>query len=114
MSLSFRNSYRTLVSVAYIKRFPNCPEGWLKRGWWNIQPGATVTVDGANVSAVNRFWYFHAEATDGAVWAGPIVTCVTTNAFEWCLNRCDPPTRNEGFREIDVNGFTNYTVNLTP
>ncbi|MFD7236763.1 DUF1036 domain-containing protein [Streptomyces syringium] len=115
MSLIFCNRYRSLVSVCYIKRHPPCPDGWLKRGWWNVAPGQCVTVDGANVSAVNRFWYFYAEAVD-AVWTGPFGPyCVTNQAFEWCLNRCDATstTRRVGFREIDVNGFSTFTVNLT-
>ena len=41
---------------------------WATKGWWNLSPGQETHTD---VWTANRYFYFYAEAEDGAVWNGP-------------------------------------------
>ncbi|MEU1373490.1 DUF1036 domain-containing protein [Streptomyces triculaminicus] len=107
------NNYSTLTATAFIMRDLNCPDRWLKFGWYNLQPGECRDIYTGCASAVNRFWYFHAEAIDGSFWAGQFEYCVQDPAFQWCLNRCDPGGYIAGFRELDVNSFCNFTLTLS-
>jgi hypothetical protein len=63
-----------------------------------------------DVDDVNRFWYFFAEAGDGATWAGEFPTRVTNEAFD----HCDSPAHSSmfvlGFRELDVGDADNFTL----
>jgi hypothetical protein len=46
-----------------------------------LQPGETAVR--ANPT-LNRWFYYYAEADDGATWAGPYVAEVTNDAFAKC------------------------------
>jgi uncharacterized membrane protein len=63
---------------------------------------------------VNRYWYYYAEATDGAKWSGDFPTYVNNEAFD----HCDSPPNSSmivlGFRELDVGDADNYTLTFTP
>ena len=116
MSLVICNRTTSLVSVAIMRYDPQiCPRGdrFSVQGWWNISPGACATVFGGSVN-YNRYWAFYAEATDGRTWSGNIRSWVSNNAFKICHSDSCTPCRVVGFRQFDVNGFTNYTMNLTP
>jgi uncharacterized membrane protein len=115
MSLRVRNKYPKPISVMIEWHHPNCPDGgdWRKAGWWNVQPGAVATVYGNDVDDVNRFWYFFAQATDGATWSGPISERVPSHAFELCASIASNMDRFIGMREFDVDSNSTYTLNLT-
>ncbi|MEU2516851.1 DUF1036 domain-containing protein [Streptomyces syringium] len=106
------NRYPARTSTAFIMLDANCPDDWLKFGWYNLDPGECRDIYTGCVSAVNRFWYFYSKASDGAEWAGPFRYCVRGPAFEWCLNRCEAEGFFVGFREFDVNGFCDFTLTL--
>ncbi|MCD9196531.1 DUF1036 domain-containing protein [Streptomyces albireticuli] len=108
------NRYMHLVSAAFIMRMSTstCPEGWLKFGWYNLNPGECRAIYSGCASAVNRYWYIYAIAGNGVEWAGSHCYRVPTTAFQRCLNRCDPGSRKVCFREFDVNGFCDFTLDL--
>ncbi len=84
-SVSFTNSYGKKIFVAYMRRDFNCQsecgEPWDVLGWINLDPGETESRDNPTS---NRWFYYHAEASDGAVWAGPFVAEVEQPKFEKC------------------------------
>jgi len=113
--LRFCNRHTSLVSVAIMRYNPqSCPRGdrFSVAGWWNISPGHCATVFGGSVK-YNRFWYFYAQATNGATWSGNIRSWVSNNAFMLCHGDSCTPCRVVGFLGIDVNSYNDYTVNLT-
>ena len=74
------------------------------------------TADHNDVEDLNQFFYYYAKAADGAQWSGnwgPIY--VYHNAFDSCINIGSTAAYDiVGLHEIDVNGYDDYTVNLTP
>jgi uncharacterized membrane protein len=117
MKVSFRNNYNATVWVA-IMRFDQkaCANhgDWATAGWWKIEPGEEKWP----FSTTNRFAYYYAEASDGAVWSGdygPI--SVEKGAFESCLNITGNAGHRVGLLEIALpwfrqNPLATYTVNL--
>jgi uncharacterized membrane protein len=114
--LRFCNQYTTTVSVCIEWYRPGCPDGgdWEKAGWWVMQPGECKTAFGGDVDDVNRYWYYFAFATDGAVWAGEFNETVPDRVFDWCSNTSSTDSRTVGMRQLDVGDSDNYIVNLTP
>jgi uncharacterized membrane protein len=114
--LRFCNHYPHTVWVCIEWYHPNCSDGgnWEKAGWWKIYPGGCKTAYGGDVDDVNRYWYFYAHASDGAHWSGPYWEIVPHIAFDWCENTANTDSRWVGMRELDINGYDNYTVNLVP
>jgi hypothetical protein len=84
-SVSFTNSYGKKIFVAYMRRDfsyqSECGDIWDVLGWIGLDPGETESR--ANPTT-NRWFYYLAEAVDGAVWAGPFVADVEQQAFEKC------------------------------
>jgi hypothetical protein len=78
-------------------------------GWYNLDTGQSMTVD---LDDINRYWFFNADATDGAYWAGDVVHDVPPTAFDWCWNTDSNVAFSVGFREIDVGDNDDFTVNL--
>ncbi len=113
--LKFCNNYPVDVSVCIMWYHPGCPDGgdWEKMGWWNLSPGECNVVYANDLDDVNRYWYFYAEAADGAYWAGPNVTAVPYERFDWCVNTASTTSRDVGFRELDVGDNDGVTVNLS-
>lgn len=115
MELHFRNETSSEVWVAIMFYSPDgCANDgkWGTRGWWAMQPGGESYVVNTN----NRYAYFYAEATDGAVWAGAYGDVyVHQQAFDSCLGIGDnnPNTRVVGMREIDMQDTDRHYVNLT-
>ena len=88
--------------------------GWRNRGWWRVEPGACVQVHSGIVSNVGRYWYFYAEADDGAVWTGDYPTYVMDpEAFDICDGIGSTAYWTRGFREIDTGDVHNFTATLT-
>jgi uncharacterized membrane protein len=85
---------------------PECGDIWDVLGWINLDPGETETR--ANPTN-NRWYYYYAEAADGAVWAGPYPAEVTNSRFEKCTclgviqqnGEATNPYYTVGFRELD-------------
>lgn len=100
--LQFCNRYHSTVWVAIIYHRPNCPDGgdWAKKGWWRIEPGQCKVPIGGNLP--NRYYYFFAEAADGAFWAGTLATQAPQRVFDWCLNTGSTDSRTLGFRQLDT------------
>ena len=113
----FRNKTNTTIWVTFQWYSPNCDIGsnWAVAGWWKLTPGQTKTVFGADLQSVNTYYYYYAEGADGSKWSGPFDTCAPITAFNWCDNRCNNAsgTRILGYREKYIDGYNNYTVNLT-
>jgi uncharacterized membrane protein len=119
--VSFRNSYSTIMSVAYMRRDFTCRDEcgapWDVLGWVNLQPGEVKYRDNPTN---NRWYYYYAEAADGAVWNGPFPAEVSSQRFEKCtclgvIVQNGPPTspyHTVGFAELDTNAHGG--VNFTP
>lgn len=118
-SVSFTNSYGKKIFVAYMRRDfscqSECGDPWDVLGWINLDPGETESR--ANPTS-NRWFYYHAEASDGAVWAGPFPGEVEQPKFEKCtclgviVNDGTNPWHSVGFRELDNAKFGG--VNFVP
>jgi uncharacterized membrane protein len=114
MSLTFNNEYSAPVSISILWYSPGCPDGgdWELAGWYNLDTGQGMTVFFGDLDDINRYWYFNAEAIDGAYWAGDVVHDVPPTAFDWCWNTGSNVASPVGFREIDVGDNDDFTVNL--
>jgi uncharacterized membrane protein len=114
MQLHFRNNSPARLWVAIMFYNPQgCADAglWGTKGWWGIDPGGDAYVLNTN----NTYAYFYAETATGVVWRGnfgPVY--VHQTAFESCLKIGDnnPQTRIVGMREVYMNGYSTYTVNL--
>jgi len=125
MGLTLCNSYPAGVWTAIMFYSPETCGGeggdFEMMGWWRIEPGACALVYANDLEDVNQFWYFYAEADDGAHWSGPYRANVSLNAFGgdqacWGVQRVVAGSEYEriGYREIDVGDNDDYTVNLVP
>ena len=114
--LKFCNKYPSDVWVCILWYRPHCPDGgdWEKKGWWRLGQNECKIVSSADVSDVNRYWYYYAQAANGAFWAGPPHIMVPQQAFDWCVNTSSTSARSVGLRQIDVGDHDDYTVNLVP
>lgn len=78
----FTNLYGRRLFVAYMRvdadGQPEGGEPWEVRGWVGLDPEETAVR--ANPTG-NQWFYYFAEAVDGAIWAGPHVVEVTDTAF---------------------------------
>ena len=119
--VTFTNSYGQKLYVAYMRRDFNCQNEcgdiWDVLGWINLDPGETETR--ANPTN-NRWYYYYAEAADGAVWSGPYVAEVSQSKFEKCTclgvivqNGAPQNSYHDvGFRELDNETYSG--VNFIP
>ncbi|HXW70645.1 MAG TPA: DUF1036 domain-containing protein [Methylocella sp.] len=114
MSLTFSNQYPATVSISILWYSPGCSDGgdWELAGWYNLGTGQSMTVFFGDLADINRYWYFNAEAVDGAYWAGSVRHEVPDTAFDWCWNTGSTNERPVGFREIDVGDADDYTLTL--
>jgi uncharacterized membrane protein len=83
-------------------------------GWWSIDPGSCANVYENDLEDLNRFWYYYAEADDGATWSGAYTVYVTDQAFDSCVDIGSTESRVVGFRELDIGDNDDYTLTLTP
>ena len=72
-----------------------------------------VVVFENDVDDVNRYWYFYAEATDGANWPGEFPTFIKRAASDHCDAPADTSMQSVGFRELDVGDADNYTLTFS-
>jgi len=119
--VNFTNSYGQPIFISYMRLDygcrDECGEPWDVLGWIGLQPGQTQSRPNPTN---NRWYYYYAEATDGAFWAGPFVAEVSQQRFEKCtclgviVENGDPtsPYHDVGFRELDLSQFGG--VNFTP
>ncbi len=116
--LAICNSYRAHVYVAIMfYSFETCSgEGWNfeTMGWWSVDQGSCAIVYGNDLEDLNRYWYYYAEADDGAVWAGPYRATVPNEAFSGCQGIGVSTQRTIGFRELDIGDHDDYTLTLVP
>lgn len=118
-SITFRNSYGKKLFVAYMRLDwacgEDCGEPWDALGWIGLDPGET---ESRSNPTSNRWFYYYAEAIDGAFWAGPYVAGVSNTVFEKCtcigVSRSDgtSPYYDVGFRELDSATYSG--VNFVP
>lgn len=104
MSLTFKNGYHQSIWAMVEWAHPNCSDGgdWLKKGWWQIDPGQTKVVFGGDAHAVNPIWYCYAHAADGTEWRDRFQELVPVRAFEWCSSTADTDSRTVLMNEFVV------------
>ena len=67
--------------------------GWATKGWWQIAPGGTSTVQSEDYH--NSYHQYYAEDGYGHVWAnGGYKFCNDNEAFSWCGDICQIPRHN--------------------
>ncbi len=113
MSISFVNGYSSPVSICLVWYSPKCSNPpFEKAGWWNLQRGQSITI--LRGPYRNRYFYFYAEAADGAYWGGPNhQVLVTNNAFRYCANEGIVNGRLVPLYEYNTGGATDITLTLT-
>jgi uncharacterized membrane protein len=123
MGLVLCNNYPTTIWTSIMFYSPETCGGdggdFEKMGWWPIAPGACALVYANDLEDVNRFWYYYAEADDGAVWAGPFRTWVSLAPFgggQWCwgLGTTAPGQVVIAYRELDIGDNDDYTLTFVP
>jgi hypothetical protein len=114
-TVNFHNSYSTVIFVAYMRLDygcgDECGEPWDVLGWIRLAPGETQSR--ANPTN-NEYYYYYAEALDGAYWAGPYVAEVTDPRFEKCTclgvreqnGSTTNPYHDVGFRELNTDQYS--------
>jgi hypothetical protein len=107
--VNFTNLYSSKIYVAYMRRDwgcrDDCGEPWDVLGWINLEPGQSQSR--ANPTD-NRWYYYYAEADDGAYWAGEYTANVSWERFEKCtclgvsVSDGPNPWHDVGMRELDL------------
>jgi hypothetical protein len=114
MSWLFVNAYPKTVWVAIMWREP-CENGlFRKAGWYKIYSGWFKTVFPDDLEDVNQYFYFYAQASDGAVWSGPYVRSVFKTAFNTCEGTTKTGAFKVGFREQDIGDNDDFIQILIP
>jgi uncharacterized membrane protein len=115
--VKFCNQTNQNVWVAYLNHDhacgSDCGQPWEKAGWWGMSPGQCKVVYGGEAH-YNRYHYFYAESDRGLKWEGPYRQEVWNSAFRscTCLSHTGERGFTVGFREFNVGGNDNYTINL--
>jgi uncharacterized membrane protein len=115
--LLIRNDYPARIYVAIMLYNPRKCSGlgdFETLGWWSAAPWNSVFVFVNSLANVNRYWYYYAEADDGAVWAGPYKVMTAEQPFADCLALGTNPGRIVGMRELDIGDNDDYWLTLTP
>jgi uncharacterized membrane protein len=124
MALYFHNNYRKATVLLAVGLGDNTCSPLTggavrKHGWWTIPYGESVQVYSGDLAAVVPFLcYFHAQGTDGTVWAGAFLTSVTTPessptlTLDACWGVSIPGGVTKGFRQLNTGSYSSYTVNL--
>jgi hypothetical protein len=115
MSLTFVNHVPDdTINIVYVYLDTSCPYNFRKEGFYVIGPGASINTWNGDVSSLNRYWYFWAQSVNGLYWAGgdgPIEISFP-HEFDQCVYDNANMTMTVGLQEIDVNGYSQFTVNL--
>ncbi len=124
--LHFCNKTNQAVYVAYdvetgaiAAAFGAGPASDAVHGWWKIEPGACATPIsgpleyGSTVGEETAYYYFaHSDAT---TWSGDHRLCVDSQAFTFSgakATNC-PDKDKRGFKWLDTDAKTDYTLDLT-
>ena len=105
------NDTQSTISIAFGYR---ADSGWQSEGWWITGPEACATVYQGDLTA--RYYYlFAVDDMAGGAWDGSVFMCTQDSTFtifgvEDCLARGYERT---GFFEIDTQGRTDWTMQLT-
>jgi uncharacterized membrane protein len=122
MGLILCSTYPKLISAAIMFYNSDSCGGvggnFEMRGWWNIEPQSCVHVYADDLHDVNRYWFYYAEAEDGATWSGPYSATVPTAKFDQCYGtgvivENGDESETIGFRELDIDDNDNYTLTFT-
>jgi uncharacterized membrane protein len=115
MGLRFCNSYHMRIWTAISFYNPGCPDDpWQEMGWWPVEPGTCSLVYANDLADLNQYWYYYADADDGAFWAGPFPASVTFAAFDKCHVGSTADDLQIGFRELDIGDNDDYTLTFVP
>src|SRR5258706_11791624 len=124
MGLTLCNSYSTGIWTSIMFYSPETCGGdgrdFEMMGWWRIEPGSCAHVYANDLEDLNQFWYYFAEADDGAVWAGPFGANVPLDAFgggQSCWGTQKVAGNNFeriGYRELDIGSNDDYTLTFIP
>jgi hypothetical protein len=83
--VSFKNDYGKRLFVAFKRRDFSCVDEcggrWTVKGWIKLEPGETKIRQNPTG---NQWFYYYAEAVDGAMWFGSSLGRVRIPAFDWC------------------------------
>lgn len=83
---------------------------WFSKGWYKIESEESVTILGGALT--NRYYYIYAHS-DKLFWGGTYNFWIH-NSLAFTYDQSVPQGTNQlGFSQIDVNGATNFTLNLT-
>jgi hypothetical protein len=120
--VAFRNAYGKRIYVAYMRCHPDCEsyfrtfgDPWQVRGWIQLDAGET---EYRSNPTRNQWFYYYAEAEDGAYWAGPYTAHVSNWAFTSCegywltLHKIGFSPYAVGMRELDTATWSG--VQFTP
>jgi uncharacterized membrane protein len=111
------NEYPHRVWVAIMFHSPETCAGeggnFQVMGWWSLDWRSCANVYANDLDDVdNRYWFYYAEADDGASWAGPWDAYVPGSAFDRCYGIGSSDARIVGFREVDVGDSDSFTLTL--
>jgi len=74
MGLWFQNADTDPVYIALLWFNPGCgAEPWQKSGWYEVEPGSSIEVVGADLRSIpdsNFAWFAQADWADGPCWSG--------------------------------------------
>ena len=121
MGLRLCNGYRSTIWTSIMFYSPETCGGeggnFEKMGWWKIEPGSCALVYANDLEDLNRYWYYHAHASDGAYWSGPFQSNVPRVPFgggDSCWGVGWGNTGNDfvgiGYRELDIEDYDDYTL----
>ena len=112
MSISFTNKHGVDLSVCLIWYNTDCVSPpFRKSGWWNIAHGDTLTVLYGPYR--NKYFYYYAEAADGAYWGSPNrQISVVTRAFDVCFDTIFEPNIIVPLNEFDTGHASNINITL--
>ena len=113
--LRFCNSHPVRIWTVISFHSPEACGGeggdWQNIGWYPVDPGSCVVVYQNDLADVNRYWYYYAEADDGATWSGDFPTFVEyPGPFNICDGLGSSAYTRVGFRELDVGDNDDYTL----
>ena len=119
MGLTLCNNYSTEITTAIMFYSPDTcggeGEDFQMIGWWNLAPGSCALVYANDLDDLNRYWYYFAQAADGASWTGPFFASVPDAAFNQCygigVSIGDGDESTEiAFRQLDIGDNDDYTL----
>jgi uncharacterized membrane protein len=118
VALTLCNGYSSRISTAIMFYSPDTCGGegqnFEMMGWWNIEPGSCARVYANDLEDLNRYWFYFAHSSDGAVWSGPYGASVPSEAFDQCYGIGVSPGEGIGFRLLDIGDNDDYTLTFTP